>query len=111
MRSWVARAPWPSVLSGSATISANIAPLGLIPAGPIALPPLPWLAATCRHSSDPNRARLTQLATALIAPVAAITEQDVAARASGESIELGGNTKSIGWKGAELTARSSKTYS
>src|ERR1700690_1705437 len=92
-------------------MSANMAPHWLIPASTIAFPPLPWLAATCRHSSDPNRARLTQLATALIAPVAAITEQDVAARASGDSIELGGNTKSIGWKGAELTGRSRKTYS
>jgi len=52
-----------------------------------------------------------QLATALMAPVAAMTEQDVAARASGDSIEFGGKTKSIGWKVAELTGRSWKTYS
>lgn len=46
-----------------------------------------------------------QFATALIAPVAAMTEQEVAARASGESIEFSGKTKSIGWKVAELTGQ------
>src|ERR1700727_279484 len=92
-------------------MSANMAPHWLIPASTIAFPPLPWLAATWPPSSEPNRSRLTQLATALIAPVAAITEQDVAARASGDSIELGGNTKSIGWKVAELTGRAWQTDS
>jgi hypothetical protein len=52
-----------------------------------------------------------QLAIALIAPVAAITEHDVAARTSGDSIEFGGNTKSSGWNVAELTGRSWNTYS
>ena len=71
------------------------------PASTDALPLLPSDAVTCRHSVVPNRARATQFAIALIAPVAAITAHDVAARASGDSIEFGGKEKSIGWNVAE----------
>src|SRR3954447_5301973 len=111
MPSLTARAPWPSVLIGYAIMSAKFAPHWLTPARTTALPPLPWLDATWPHSSDPNRAREMQFATALIAPVAAMTEQDVAARASGDSMVFGGKMKSIGWNVAELTGRSWKTYS
>src|SRR5260370_40376161 len=81
------------------------------PASTDALPPFPSDAVTCRHSVVPNRARATQFAIALIAPVAAITAHDVAARASGDSIEFGGKEKSIGWNVAEEIGRAGETYS
>ena len=82
------------------------------PASTEALPPLPCAAADLLATrSEPNRGAATQLAIALIAPVAAMTEHDVAAARRATSIEFGGNTKSIGWNVAELIGRSWKTYS
>jgi hypothetical protein len=70
------------------------------------LPPLPSDADTCRHSVVPNRARPMQFATALIAPVAAITAQLVAAFGAGESIEFSGNVHENGSNVAEEIGRS-----
>ena len=104
-------APCPSVLIEYASMSANGEFHWDMPASTIALPPLPCEAPACRQCSVENTALAKVLCTALITPVAIITEHDVAARTSGYRHEPGSKMKSMGAKVALLMGRSWKTYS
>ena len=104
-------APCPSVLIEYASMSANGELHWDMPASTIALPPLPCEAPACRQCSVENTALAKQLCTALITPVAIMTELLVAARTSGYRHEPGSNLKSIGANVALLIGRSWNRYS
>jgi hypothetical protein len=82
-----------------------------MPASTTALPPLPCEAPACCQCSVENTARAKVLCTALITPVAIMTELLVAARTSGYRHEPGSNLKSIGANVPLLIGRSWKRYS
>ena len=81
------------------------------PASTIALPPLPIDAPAWRQCSVENTALAKVLCTALITPVAIITELLVAARTSGYRQVPGSKTKSIGAKVPLPIGRSWNRYS